>query len=40
MLRNLIQFRRKLVLLLAGVSTLEEMGHDWHSYFISVRPSA
>jgi hypothetical protein len=38
MLRNLIQFRRKLVLLLAGVSTLEEMGHDWHSYFISVRP--
>ena len=38
-LRHLIQHHSSwLVLLFAGVRTLEEMGHNWHSYFISVRP--
>jgi hypothetical protein len=38
-LRHLIQhYSSWLVLLFAGVRTLEEMGRNWHSYFISVRP--
>jgi hypothetical protein len=38
-LRHLIQHHSTwLVLLFAGVRMLEEMGRDWHSYFISVRP--
>jgi len=38
-LRHLIQHHSTwLVLLFAGVRTLEEMGRDWHSYFISVKP--
>jgi AAA+ ATPase superfamily predicted ATPase len=38
-LRHLIQHHSSwLVLLFAGVRTLEEMGRDWHSYFISVKP--
>jgi hypothetical protein len=38
-LRHLIQHHSPwFVLLFAGVRTLEEMGRDWHSYFISVRP--
>ena len=38
-LRHLIQhYSSWLVLLFAGVHTLEEMGRNWHSYFISVRP--
>jgi hypothetical protein len=38
-LRHLIQhYSAWLVLLFAGLRTLEEMGRDWYSYFISVRP--
>jgi DNA-binding MarR family transcriptional regulator len=40
-LRHLIQnplYSSWLVLLFTGVRTLEEMGRNWHSYFISVRP--
>ncbi len=38
-LRHLIQHHSSwLVLLFAGVRTLEQMGRNWHSYFISVRP--
>ncbi len=38
-LRHLIQHHAPwLVLLLAGVRTLDEMARSWHSYFISVRP--
>jgi hypothetical protein len=38
-LRHLIQHHSSwLVLLFAGVRTLEEMGRSWHSYFISVKP--
>jgi hypothetical protein len=38
-LRSLIQHHSTwLVVLFAGVRTLEEMGRNWHSYFISVRP--
>jgi hypothetical protein len=38
-LRHLIQHHSSwLVLLFAGVRTLEEMGRNWHSYFISVKP--
>jgi hypothetical protein len=38
-LRHLIQhYSAWLVLVFAGLRTLEEMGRNWHSYFISVRP--
>jgi AAA+ ATPase superfamily predicted ATPase len=38
-LRHVIQHHSPwLVLLLAGMRTLEEMSRNWHSYFISVRP--
>jgi AAA+ ATPase superfamily predicted ATPase len=38
-LRHLIQHRsRWLVFLFAGVRTLDDMGPNWHSHFISVRP--
>jgi len=38
-LRHLVQhYSSWLVLLFAGVRTLEDMGRNWHSYFISVRP--
>jgi AAA+ ATPase superfamily predicted ATPase len=37
--RHLIQYHSNwLVLLFAGVRTLDEMGRNWHSYFISVKP--
>lgn len=36
--RHLIQHRENLYLLFAGVSTLEELGPNWHSYFINVYP--
>ncbi len=38
-LRHLIQHHSQwLVLLFAGIRTLEQMSRNWHSYFISVRP--
>jgi hypothetical protein len=38
-LRHLIQHHSSwLVLLFAGVRTLEQMSRNWHSYFIGVRP--
>lgn len=38
-LRHLVNHHSHwLVLLFAGVRTLEEMGRQWHSYFINVRP--
>lgn len=37
-LRHLIQHRQKIGFLFCGVQTLEELGPQWSSYFISVRP--
>jgi hypothetical protein len=37
-MRHLIQHRPYLSFLFAGVSELEALGPNWHSYFISVQP--
>jgi hypothetical protein len=37
-LRHLIQHSDRIAFLFAGVQTLEELGPNWSSYFISVRP--
>jgi hypothetical protein len=37
-LRYLIQHQTQLALLFAGVQTLDELGPDWSSYFINVKP--
>lgn len=37
-LRYMIQHRSKFALIFSGVSTLEELGPNWTSYFISVQP--
>lgn len=37
-LRYLIQHQTRLALLFAGVQTLDELGADWSSYFINIKP--